>query len=259
MTEWQRVADLVSSIRTTDFSQRLATFLKTELHCDQLLLLGCRADKHPIYLYDCIDTKREFLFHHYLMDSYLQDPFYLHAQQATDDGLWRLQDLFDSAKARKSYQQLFTEKTGLHDEFCLSFKLESNRWIVLFIGYREPNQARYQTSYKKLVQLQGLLSAFIRQHWGQDSFVLSSASSEKTGLQHQLSQAFSCFGQQLLTDKEQQIACLLLQGFDSEDIAQQLNIAVGTVKNHRKKIYAKLQIGSLSELFQLFLTHLLAS
>lgn len=259
MTEWQRVADLVSSLRTMDFSVRLATFLKTELHCDQLLFLGCRVDKHPIYLYDCIDTKREFLFHHYLMDSYLQDPFYLHAQQATSDGLWRLQDLFDSAKARKSYQQLFTEKTGLHDEFCLSFKLEPNRWIVLFIGYREPNQKRYQTSYKKLVQLQGLLSAFIRQHWGQDSFVVSKASSEKTGLQHQLSQAFSCFGQQLLTDKEQQIACLLLQGFDSVDIAQQLSISAGTVKNHRKRIYAKLQISSLSELFQLFLTHLLAS
>jgi DNA-binding CsgD family transcriptional regulator len=78
-------------------------------------------------------------------------------------------------------------------------------------------------------------------------------------LQHQLSQAFSCFGQQLLTDKEQQIACLLLQGFDSLDIAQQLSISAGTVKNHRKKIYAKLQIGSLSELFQLFLTHLLTS
>ncbi len=36
MTEWQRVADLVSSVRTIDFSQRLAAFLKTELHCDQL-------------------------------------------------------------------------------------------------------------------------------------------------------------------------------------------------------------------------------
>lgn len=259
MTEWQSVADLVSSIRTIDFSQRLATFLKTELRCDQLLLLGCRADKHPIYLYDCIDTKREFLFHHYLMDSYLQDPFYLRAQQASSDGLWRLQDLFDSAKARKSYQQLFTEKTGMHDEFCLSFKLEPNRWIVLFIGYREPNQSRYQASYKKLVQQQALLSALVRQHWGQDRFVVSSASSGKTGLQHQLSQAFSCFGQQLLTDKEQQIACLLLQGFDSLDIAQQLSITAGTVKNHRKKIYAKLQIGSLSELFQLFLTHLLTS
>ncbi|MBY0418681.1 MAG: helix-turn-helix transcriptional regulator, partial [Pararheinheimera sp.] len=144
-------------------------------------------------------------------------------------------------------------------EFCLSFKLEPNRWIVLFIGYREPNQARYQTSYEIVVRLQGLLSALVRQHWGQDSFVVSSASTDKTGLQHQLIQAFSCFGQQLLTDKEQQIACLLLQGFDSEDIAQQLCISAGTVKNHRKKIYAKLQIGSLSELFQLFLTHLLAS
>ncbi|WP_222422689.1 LuxR family transcriptional regulator [Rheinheimera sediminis] len=186
---------LISSIRTIDLSQRLAAFLKTELHCDQLLLLGCRADKHPVYLYDCIVTKREFLFHHYLMDSDLQDPFYLHAQQATDDGLWRLQDLFDSAKARKNYQKLFTEKTGLHDELCLSFKLEPKHWIVLFIGYREPNQARYQTSYEVVTRLQALLSSLVRQHWVQDSFVLSSASSEKTGLQYQLNQAFSCFGQ----------------------------------------------------------------
>ncbi|WP_206099332.1 response regulator transcription factor [Rheinheimera mangrovi] len=199
------------------------------------------------------------MFYHYLMDSYLQDPFYRRAQQATDDGLWRLQDLFDSANAGKSYQKHFTEKTSLHDEFCLSFKLEPKRWIVLFIGYREPNQSRYQSSYETLAGLQSLLRALVRQHWGQDSFVLSSASSDKTGLQHQLSNAFSCFGQQLLTDKEQQIVCLLLQGFDSEDIAQQLHISAGTVKNHRKKIYAKLQIGSLSELFQLFLTHLLAS
>lgn len=259
MTEWQALADLVSSLRTIDFSQRLASFLKTELQCDQVLLLGCRAAKHPIYLYDCIDTKREFLFHHYLMDSYLHDPFYQCAEQTQNDGLWRLQDLFDTSKARKNYQQLFTEKTGLHDEFCLSVKLEPNRWIVLFIGYREPNQARYQSSYEIVTRLQGLLSALVRQQWGQDSFVVSSASADKSGLQHQLSQAFLCFGQQLLTDKEQQIACLLLQGFDSFDIAQQLHISSGTVKNHRKKIYAKLHIGSLSELFQLFLTHLLAS
>ena len=39
----------------------------------------------------------------------------------------------------------------------------------------------------------------------------------------------------------------------SISIATLLNISVGTVKVHRKNIYAKLEISSQSELFSLFL------
>lgn len=36
-----------------------------------------------------------------------------------------------------------------------------------------------------------------------------------------------------------------------------LDIAEGTVKNHRKHLYSKLGVGSQSELFHLFVNHLL--
>jgi len=67
------------------------------------------------------------------------------------------------------------------------------------------------------------------------------------------------FGTALLTTKEREITLLILQGYDSQDIAPLLQIALGTVKNHRKSIYRKLNVSSLSGLHQLFMTHLLAS
>ncbi|MBF4360532.1 response regulator transcription factor, partial [Vibrio anguillarum] len=65
------------------------------------------------------------------------------------------------------------------------------------------------------------------------------------------------FGKDLLSTREKQIARLILQGLDTKEIAKQLDITEGTVKNHRKRIYAQLRVSSLSELFQIFLNHII--
>ncbi len=44
-------------------------------------------------------------------------------------------------------------------------------------------------------------------------------------------------------------------GYSSKGIAERLGITLGTVKNHRKHLYAKLQINSQAELFNLFLLY----
>jgi DNA-binding CsgD family transcriptional regulator len=53
----------------------------------------------------------------------------------------------------------------------------------------------------------------------------------------------------LLSHREGQIVSLLLQGCDSDAIALRLGISRHTVKDHRKRIFRKLGIGALSELF----------
>ncbi len=58
-----------------------------------------------------------------------------------------------------------------------------------------------------------------------------------------------------LTQREISICHLALRGFPSASIAEQLGIAVGTVKNHRKSIYRKLDITTERELFLLLLNH----
>ncbi|MNC63468.1 Oxygen regulatory protein NreC [compost metagenome] len=57
-----------------------------------------------------------------------------------------------------------------------------------------------------------------------------------------------------LSPREREIVDLILSGNGSQQIAERLFISLGTVKNHRKNIYGKLNIGSQAELFSLFLS-----
>ncbi|MNI47737.1 Response regulator protein TodT [compost metagenome] len=75
-------------------------------------------------------------------------------------------------------------------------------------------------------------------------------------LDFKIREAFDQFGAHILTGREQEIVQLLLRGHSSASVAEQLNISPGTVKIHRKNIYAKLGIGSQSELLGLFIRDL---
>lgn len=258
MTDVSQLAGVVSAIRHPGFSLQLANYLKQFLQFDHLLILGCRKEKHPIYLFDSITTCRDFLFQRYLTGSYIDDPFYIRAQESGDNGVLRLQDVIQEPHEINQYKARFIAKTGMYDELCFFSRLDETRWLLVFVGCNEENPARHSKNYSELIRLQPLLDALLKQHWGDHSFALSTAAADKTELQQFLSAALTSFGAELLSKREQEITLLLIQGFDTQEIADMTAISNGTVKNHRKKIYAKLRINSLSELFQLFLTHLLS-
>jgi DNA-binding CsgD family transcriptional regulator len=69
--------------------------------------------------------------------------------------------------------------------------------------------------------------------------------------------AFERFGQEVLSPREQMVVQLILRGHSAHSIARSLEIAEGTVKNHRKSIYAKLGISSQQELFSRFIRSML--
>lgn len=68
-----------------------------------------------------------------------------------------------------------------------------------------------------------------------------------------LSRALASFGADLLTEREREIVALMLKGHSAKSVARGLDIAPGTVRNHIKRIYAKLGVSSHSELFARFL------
>jgi DNA-binding CsgD family transcriptional regulator len=67
---------------------------------------------------------------------------------------------------------------------------------------------------------------------------------------------FQEFGRDVLTEREMQVAQLILVGHGSTSIALLLDVSLSTIKTHRRNIYSKLQISSQAELFSLFLLHL---
>ena len=65
--------------------------------------------------------------------------------------------------------------------------------------------------------------------------------------------SFDNFGRSQLTDRECDIAHLILKGHSSRSAALKLNISAETIKAHRRNIYKKLDLQSQAGLFSLFL------
>ena len=59
----------------------------------------------------------------------------------------------------------------------------------------------------------------------------------------------------LLSTREREVLDLILEGWQTRAIAERLCVSVKTVEFHRGRIREKLQVGSLAELFGLFLPH----
>lgn len=74
-----------------------------------------------------------------------------------------------------------------------------------------------------------------------------------------VAQAMARFGTSRLSDREAEVARLILQGHSSKVIARQLGNSPETVKVFRKRIHTKLGLGSSAELFPLFLAALCAA
>jgi DNA-binding CsgD family transcriptional regulator len=69
-------------------------------------------------------------------------------------------------------------------------------------------------------------------------------------------EAFATFAKGKLTPRETQISRLMIAGYPTEAIAKTLGIGRGTVKNHRRRLYDRLDITTERELFSLFLEYL---
>ena len=77
--------------------------------------------------------------------------------------------------------------------------------------------------------------------------------SGRDDLKQRVQSAFEHFGSDLLTEREREVAHMVLRGHSVKSTASQLNISPETVRMHRKNLYLKLNVGSQAELFALFI------
>lgn len=56
-----------------------------------------------------------------------------------------------------------------------------------------------------------------------------------------------------MTPRERDIVELSLQGKDNAGIAEALTLTIGNIKNHKRRIYAKLDLTSERDLFTMYI------
>lgn len=257
----QHTAEIMAGIGGNELARALDRSLAQLVPFDMTVIFAYPDGSQPIYLHD------GFYGHvpgqalgRYLAGAYLLDPFYTACARRVPPGLYRMRELAPDA----FFSGVYVNSPEVHP--CIS--LESGS-LAEEIGFMVPLAAGCMASYSLmrrngrapfseaelslLRHVEPVVRQAIHLHW-KDLRPAGPPRAMPRGAA--MEHAFESFADTLLSVREQRIVQMILRGHSSHSIAARLGIAEGTVKNHRKSIYAKLEISSQQELFALFIRHL---
>ena len=209
----------------------------------------------PVLLHDDILPKRrEMVVDAYLRGAYLLDPFYVYVCEKPGTDVVRLRDIQPDHFRKTEFFRNYYAHTRLADEIGIIVACNDGSHIFVSLGLATGTGSFSRRGHERLVSLLPVIEALLIGNWGDrpssnDGLVRANRTRGHLDLGRILEfDEFEC-----LTPREREVVELILLGHSSKSIARCLDIAVGTVKNHRKHVYRKLAIGSQSALFARFI------
>lgn len=255
---------LVALIGSDGFAKALDAALQHVAPFDLSCIFAYPGRDRPLLLHNGLgQVSSSQIMANYLNGTYLLDAVYSACLRQTPAGLHRLEALApDDFFAGEYYNSpdvhpcISMESGSLAEEIVFLVPVADNLTLAYSLLRQNGSTPFSDDEFERLQQTVPMVLAFAKRHW-QD---LTPAPSQPiaAGAQGDIEQAFATFAPAKLTEREQTIVSLILRGHSSVSIGKLLDIAEGTVKIHRKHIHTKLEISSQTELFNLFIQHLLA-
>lgn len=254
-----RLPDLITRLGTSELmpalDRSLAEVAPVDLSCVFVYPLGAP----PLLVHDAFNgAATDTALAHYFAGAYLLDCVYTACKKATPAGLYRLADLAPDA----FFEGEYFNSPDVHP--CISLESGSLDEEIVYLAPLVPGvtaayslmRANGSTPFSAAeFAALGAAEPLVRALLVRQFAAVAEATPPPAG-QGELEALFDTFKAETLSPRERQIVALILQGHSSTSIAMTLGIAEGTVKIHRKNLYAKLVISSQAELFALFLKHL---
>lgn len=250
--------ELIAAIGSDQFAAGLSTMLRQVAAFDFTVIFGYRGSARPVDLYDDFPTgKRRVFVTDYQEGPYLLDPFFHASALPVKAGLYRMKDLAPDRFYQGEYFRNYYVKTGLAEEIGYFVDLPGEVVVVVSLMRAEkPFTAREVAA---LDGVRPIVEAGIRKNWT-DLLATFSQAPDETGqskIQRHIEHAFQTFGDAILTPREREVVEYTLKGHSAEAAGRIMGISSGTVRIHRRNIYAKLRIRSQGELFSQFIHRLI--
>lgn len=254
------LASAFASVRETALMPRLAEALNALTPIESMLFILERKGQPPHLLYQrgIPAQYRETLLERYFARGYMLDPFCLAIDNGLAEGFYHLSEIAPDDFFSSAYYKTYYLKNGALEDSYYIVDLDAQRKISLSL-YQGFSGTRFNPGQLQLLRaVQPLVRELIMQFasaGGLDRALDDDAGAPPPAgtLNLQIQAAFASFGSKRLTEREREIAHLILRGHSVKSTARELNISPETVRMHRKNLYTKLQIGSQAELFSLFI------
>ncbi|WP_347266205.1 LuxR C-terminal-related transcriptional regulator [Paracoccus sp. (in: a-proteobacteria)] len=234
----------VDALGGAGFCPALTAWLQSVTPYSFTVVFGYMGERRPLDIHDDFPPSRRRVFvSDYQEGPYLLDPFCLSALRPVPPGLYRLKTLAPDRFYQGEYFRTYYQRTEIAEEIGYFAQMPGDCHVVLSLMREE--RVFSQPEFRRLAALAPLVTALMRRQWAglaQDFAACDSDRPEPAG------EAL-----ERLTPREREIVAYVLKGYSAEATGQALGIATGTVRIHRRNIYAKLGISSQRELFARFL------
>lgn len=252
--EWiESFGRMVDGIGTPEFPEQLARALRRIAPYDFTVIFGYVGTARPLDLYDDFPPdRRRMHVEEYQEGPYLLDPFFLASLDLSEPGLWRLREIAPDRFYQGEYYRSYYAQTGLAEE--IGFLVRVNARLVLVVSLMRKQKRFSNAEVRALKQVWPVVDAACRKNW--QGLVVSDRDVSQD-MEQRIADAFGRIGEGVLTPRERQVVELTLRGHSAEAIGRLLEISAGTVRIHRRNIYAKLRITSQGELFSMFINAML--
>lgn len=249
-----RTGAAVDSIGSETFAPTLVRLLQGIAPYTYTVVFGYSGASRPLDLYDDFPaSKRRVFVTDYQEGPYLLDPFYLAATRPVAAGLYRIRDLAPDRFYQGEYFRNYYIQTGLAEE--IGFFVDVPGAAVVVLSLMRDQKPFSQREFRVLEDVRPVVEACVRRHWSDLHARFDQVPDNHRGpeVESRIEKSFHSFGDGLLTARERQIVEHTLKGHSADAVGRILGISPGTVRIHRRNIYAKLRISSQGELFSRFI------
>lgn len=264
-THWYRdAADLMARVGTPELPQALDDALRRLIEVDLTVCFAYPSESRPIFPHNGLGGRAPGqALQNYLDGAYLLDPFYTACAIRTPQGLHRMREFApdgffegDYVNSWEVHPCISMESGSLSEEIGYMVELSDETRAVFSLMRANGSPPFSASEFELLEYVEPVVSEVIRRHWSK--VARPNAGRGVGALGEMMEIAFERFGSGALSRREQLVAQMILRGRSTCSISANLGIAEGTVRNHRKSIYAKLGIASQQQLFSRFMSHVLA-
>jgi len=250
-----RLSQCINSLGSDTFAESLINALRTIADIDHSVAFAYHQSERPLCLSHTFSPEKKVVYvDDYLKGPYLLDPFFKACRRKVDTGLYRIRDIAPDRFYQSEYYRSYYDRTGLSDEICYTFYLEKGVAVVISL-MRSGESSRFSArEFRLLNNVAPIVISLAQRQWRDvaDQFDVNSGNDEHTEDHSMIESTVSEMFSKRLTPRETQVVAQVLEGHSSDSIGKDLGISVGTVRIHRRNIYAKLQISSQQELFAIF-------
>ena len=253
LSKWNRdISRAIAALGSERFFPALIEAVNGQVKIDYPQIWLYHRDLPPRVLYHEIPKQAlASQVDQYLDGPYREDPFYQASMNQPRSKLYRLSRVALGSLEQTEYYQEYYADTGTVDEAVYLAKLHGGNVVNLSM-MRLPRHGPFSDAeYEALYLLAEPISELLKSHTEQNDFAVTHLI--QPGIDHQIDLAFRTFGESLLSPREKDVLELMLRGYGTDTSASRLDIAIETVRRHRKSIYRKLDVSSQTDLFSLFL------